>query len=185
MRNKDGKNSDKRQETGPADETAVPPDKPEPAAPDGEKSWKVLGQVGVVFGVCLVGEGIAAVLPVPFPASVVSMVLLFLLLLTKVIRPCRLKEKAGFLMENMAIFFVPAGVGIMTHFDAIRDSLLPLLAVCVLTTVITFAAAAFTVRGVVALQNRVCARRAGCGDAGTGRTEEKIDGRGNHDGPDD
>lgn len=88
-------------------------------------------------------------------------------------------------MENMAIFFVPAGVGIMTHFDAIRDSLLPLLAVCVLTTVITFAAAAFTVRGVVALQNRVHARRAGCGDAGTGRTEEKIDGRGNHDGTDD
>lgn len=73
----------------------------------------------------------------------------------------------------------------MTHFDAIRDSLLPLLAVCVLTTVITFAAAAFTVRGWSPSRIGCTPARAGCGDAGTGRTEEKIDGRGNHDGTDD
>lgn len=158
-----------------ADEPAAA-DQGEEKAPSGGKSWKALGQIGVVLGICLAGEGIAAALPVPFPASVVSMVLLFLLLLAKVIHPHHLKEKAGFLMDNMAIFFVPAGVGIMTRFGAIRDSLLPLLAVCVLTTIITFAVTAFTVRGVVALQNRARARRNGAGF----ETGERGESRGNN-----
>ena len=38
---------------------------------------KLLVQIGIVFGICLVGEGIAAVLPFAFPASVLSMLLLF------------------------------------------------------------------------------------------------------------
>ena len=39
----------------------------------------IMAQIGIVLAVCLVGEGIAALLPIPFPASVISMVLLFLL----------------------------------------------------------------------------------------------------------
>ena len=38
----------------------------------------IMAQIGIVLAVCLVGEGIAALLPIPFPASVISMVLLFL-----------------------------------------------------------------------------------------------------------
>ena len=36
---------------------------------------KLLVQIGIVFGICLVGEGIAAILPFAFPASVLSMLL--------------------------------------------------------------------------------------------------------------
>ena len=46
----------------------------------------IMAQIGIVLAVCLVGEGIAALLPIPFPASVISMVLLFLLLAAKLLR---------------------------------------------------------------------------------------------------
>ena len=36
---------------------------------------KVILQIGVVFGVCLIGEAAACFLPFPFPASVLSMIL--------------------------------------------------------------------------------------------------------------
>ena len=35
---------------------------------------KVILQIGVVFGVCLIGEAAACFLPFPFPASVLSMI---------------------------------------------------------------------------------------------------------------
>ena len=116
---------------------------------------KLLLQIAVVFGICLVGEGLAALLPIPFPASVISMLLLFLLLLFKVLRPQHIKEKADFLMKHMAFFFIPAGVGIMEQVGLVKDSLLPLILVVVLTTLITFGVTAFTVRGVLALQRRL------------------------------
>ena len=62
----------------------------------------IMAQIGIVLAVCLVGEGIAALLPIPFPASVISMVLLFLLLATKLLRPHHIKEKSNFLITNMA-----------------------------------------------------------------------------------
>ena len=36
----------------------------------------VLAQLAVIFAVCLVGEGISALLPIPFPATVLAMVIL-------------------------------------------------------------------------------------------------------------
>lgn len=116
---------------------------------------KLLVQIAVVFGICLVGEGIAAWLPIPFPSSVISMILLFLLLLAGALKPHHIKEKADFLMKHMAFFFIPAGVGIMEQYTLVKDSLLPLLLVVVLTTLITFSVAAFTVQGVLALQRRL------------------------------
>lgn len=113
---------------------------------------KILTQIGIVLGVCLVGEWISAFLPFPFPSSVIGMILLFLLLCTKILKPHHIREKAAFLQKNMAFFFIPAGVGIMAYFDVLRGSILPLLAICVLTTGITFAATAFSVMAIMRIQ---------------------------------
>ena len=43
---------------------------------------KMILQIGVVLGICLLGEGISLLLPIPFPGSVIAIVLLFLLLWT-------------------------------------------------------------------------------------------------------
>ena len=53
---------------------------------------RILAQIGIVLFVCLLGEAIAAVLPFPFPASVIGMVLLFLLLACKWLKPRHIQE---------------------------------------------------------------------------------------------
>ena len=90
----------------------------------------ILTQIGVVLGVCLVGELVAQVLPFPFPSSVIAMVLLFVLLCAKVIKPHHIRQKGDFLLKNMAFFFIPAGVGILENFDQLKANLLLFLAVC-------------------------------------------------------
>ena len=116
---------------------------------------KLMVQVGIVFGVCLIGQAISAFLPIAVPGSVLSMVVLFLILALGIVKVDHIRLKADFLLKNMAFFFIPAGVGIIADFSKIRGSILPLLAVIVLTTIITFAVTAFTVRGVMELQNRL------------------------------
>lgn len=115
---------------------------------------KIIVQIGLVLGVCLLGEGIALLLPIPFPGSVIAMVLLFLLLLSGLLRPHHIREKSNFLLQNMAFFFIPAGVGIMEHAQALLPFLLPLLLICLITTILTFAASGLTVRLVIYLQEK-------------------------------
>ncbi len=116
---------------------------------------KLLVQIGIVFGICLVGEGISRVLPFAFPASVISMILLFLLLLSGALKVEHIREKGDFLLRNMAFFFIPSGVGLIEQADAVRGKVLPLLAVCLITTVLTFAVSAATIRLVSSWQNRL------------------------------
>lgn len=116
---------------------------------------KMMYQIGILFGVCLLGQAISVFSPIPFPGSVLSMIILFLLLFFHVIKVDHIQQKADFLLKNMAFFFVPAGIGILSSFDLIRGSLLQLLTVVVVTTILTFGATALTVQGVIALQDKI------------------------------
>ena len=58
----------------------------------------------------------------------------------------------------MAFFFIPAGVAIMDTFDVLARNLLPFLAVCFISTLVTFAATVFTVRGILWLQRLIHAK---------------------------
>ena len=63
---------------------------------------KILTQLAIVFGICLVGECISAILPFAFPSSVIGMILLFLLMLVKIIKERHIKDVSQFLLKNMA-----------------------------------------------------------------------------------
>lgn len=115
---------------------------------------EIIIQIGIVFGICLVGQLIASVLPVAVPGSVIGLLLLFLLLYLKVLKPHHIERKSDFLLKNMAFFFIPAGVGILNSYKSLQGEILPLLMVIAITTVLTFAAAAWTVQAVMRLQEK-------------------------------
>jgi holin-like protein len=114
---------------------------------------KVITQCGFLFFVCLTGVYFSHLLPFPVPASVLSMLFLFALLLSRGVHPSSLKETADVLLGNMAFFFIPSGVGILAHIETPRGDVFALLAVCFAATFLTFAASAFTVAAVVRLQH--------------------------------
>ena len=115
---------------------------------------KILKQFGVIFGVCWISLVIEHYLPFSFPASVIGMILLLICLLTGFLKIEHVQEKADFLLGNMAFFFVPAGVSIINYFDILKSTLVPFLIICIVSTIITFAATAYSVQFVMKLMNR-------------------------------
>lgn len=109
----------------------------------------------------MLGQAVSEIIPIPFPGSVISMVIMFILFLVNWLKPKKLKEVNGFLLENMAFFFIPSGVGIITQFDVIKNSVLQIFIICVVSTVVTFAATAYTVKLVMNIQDKLRGKRGG------------------------
>ena len=107
---------------------------------------KIICQIAIIFTICWISQIVEAVLPFPFPASVIGMVLLLILLLVRALKVDHIREKSDFLLSNMAFFFIPAGVSIINYFDILADSLVPLLVICLVSTLLTFAGTAWAVQ---------------------------------------
>ena len=115
---------------------------------------KILLQIGVVFGLYWVSQCIEAVLPFPFPASVISLLLLLLLLFLRVIKVEHIREKADFLLNNLGFFFVPVSVSFMNYVDVVSQNAAAFFSICVVSTILTFAATAGAVRLTCRLMER-------------------------------
>ncbi|MBQ7841600.1 MAG: CidA/LrgA family protein [Lachnospiraceae bacterium] len=115
---------------------------------------KIITQIGIIFTICWISQIIEKVLPFEFPASVIGMILLFLLLVTKVMKVDHIREKSDFLLSNMAFFFLPAGVSIINYFDVLKNCVVQLIIICVVSTVVTFAVTAYSMKLVLWLMNR-------------------------------
>lgn len=107
---------------------------------------KLIWQIGIIFGVFWISQCIEHILPFPFPASVISLLLLLVLLIARIVKVKHIQDKANFLLGNLAFFFVPAVAGLMNYVDVLKDSLIAFLVVCAVSTVLTFAATAWAVQ---------------------------------------
>lgn len=110
---------------------------------------KILVEWAIITGFCMVGDWIASILPIPFPGSVIAMILLFVALLMKFIKEEQIEEVGDFLLKNMAFFFIPAGVSVLNYFEILKESIVPFLFICAITLVLTFGVTAFTVSAVM------------------------------------
>lgn len=106
----------------------------------------IITEIAIVFGVCLVSEGISVLLPFSFPASVISMILLMILLMTGVVKERKIQTLSTFLLTNMGLFFVPSLVGTLEYLDILKAQALPFLFVVLLTTPVVYLVTAWTVQ---------------------------------------
>ena len=105
-----------------------------------------MGELALIFGISLAGEGVAALLPVSFPASVISMILLMVLLLTGAVKERQIQSVSHFLIANMAFFFIPSLVGTMEHGAMLKSQAVPILVIVGLTTPVVYLVTGWTVR---------------------------------------
>lgn len=110
---------------------------------------KILWQLCFLFALCFVGEIASSLLPFPFPASVISLLVLLFLLCIRAVRPEQIRETSDFLLKNMAFFFLPAGVQVMEQFAVIQSQIPVLLFIIAVTLVLTFLASSLTVTAVI------------------------------------
>lgn len=115
---------------------------------------KTLQQLSFLFAIYLGAVWLASLLPFAFPASVLGMALLLLLLFTGAVKPRQIEAGADLLLRNMMLLFLPAGVSIVEYYPLLRGRVAVLLFIALVTLLVTLAVTALTVRGVAALMKR-------------------------------
>ena len=95
----------------------------------------------VIIGITFVGELLKYMLPLPIPASIYGMVIMFVGLMTGVIKFDAVKDVGKFLIEIMPIMFIPAGVGLMSSWSVLKPLLLPVSIITVVTIITVMGAA--------------------------------------------
>ncbi len=95
---------------------------------------KLLRQILIILVIFYVGQAIQLTTHIPIPGSVIGMILLFLLLSFHVISIDLLKELSDFCLSNLAFFFVPIIVSVVTAKDKILHIAPQFLATVVLST---------------------------------------------------
>ena len=97
---------------------------------------KYLRQFGIILFISLLGEALHALLPLPVPASIYGIILLFIGLCTKVIPLSSVEETGKFLIEIMPVMFIPAAVGLINVWSVIKNVWVQYLIVTVASTCI-------------------------------------------------
>jgi holin-like protein len=98
----------------------------------------------IIFACLAAGEFLVKWGGMPVPACILGMLLLTALLQMRVVRPESVRPLCRLLIQNIGLFFVPAGVGLMIYFDLIRASLLPIIAATIISTALVLIATSLT-----------------------------------------
>ena len=107
----------------------------------------------------LVGEFASQVFSLPVPGPVVGMLLLFLTLLLRMPLARQLHGTAQDILQHLSLLFVPAGVGVMLHVRRVTDEWLALTFALIISTVLTIAVTALSVKLISRLAQARTERR--------------------------
>lgn len=102
----------------------------------------------------LLGEVIVLFLGLPIPGPVIGMILLLMTLLLKGRVPVSLDTSSSTLLGHLSLLFIPAGVGLMVHFELIVNQWIPIVLTLILSTIFTMMMTA----GIMLLSLRLFAR---------------------------
>jgi holin-like protein len=103
---------------------------------------KYLLQFGIIMAISFAGELLHDFLPLPVPASIYGILILFSLLRFKILHVAQIKETAMFLISIMAFLFLPAAVGLVVAWPVMK-SILQYIAANVLSLIACMAGTGF------------------------------------------
>jgi holin-like protein len=100
--------------------------------------------IGLIY---LAGEMLSRVLPVP--ASLISMVLFFILLMTRAVKADRYGQISALILGNISFFFLPPAILILDSMDIVSGNVLKILIVLILSSVIVMGVSGMVVQLVL------------------------------------
>ena len=103
----------------------------------------------MILAISFIGEILKYFLPLPIPASIYGMMILFIGLLTGIIPLEAVKDVGKVLIEIMPVMFIPAGVGLMSSWVNLKPVLLPVSIITVVSIVTVMIATGRTSQWII------------------------------------
>ena len=110
---------------------------------------KYIRQFSIILLISLIGEMLNHLLPLPVPASIYGIVLLFVLLSCGILRVESIKDVSAFLVQIMPVMFIPAAAGLMESFGLLAPSLGAYAVIIVVSTVAVMAVSGLVTQHII------------------------------------
>lgn len=93
----------------------------------------------ILYVFSYIGTWIKDLFNLSVPGSVVGLILLFILLMSNIIKVEWIEQGAQFLISNLVFFFIPATAGVMNYFELFKGKGILLIIVVLISTIIVMA----------------------------------------------
>jgi len=103
---------------------------------------KMIAALTLLLVFQLIGEIMIRSLDLPIPGPVVGMGLLFATLFAAKGPSAELRNTSNGLLQHLSLLFVPAGTGVMLHFQRLADEWIPLMAAVIVSTLLSIGVSA-------------------------------------------
>ena len=110
---------------------------------------KYARQFAIILVISMIGEILNRIVPLPIPASIYGLILMFAALRAGIIKLNAVKETGYFLIEIMPVMFIPAAVGLLETWGLLRQVWLPFCVITLLSTIAVMAVAGHVTQGVL------------------------------------
>ena len=110
---------------------------------------KYLHQALLIFLFTALGELLHFLIPMPIPASIYGMVLLFAALALKIVRVEAVADVVGFLTSLLPLLFVVPMVSLTEYWGLIKDDLIAIVTIILVSTVLVFATSGWVTQWII------------------------------------
>ena len=115
---------------------------------------KILRQFMIILAISFVGEVLKYIIPLPIPASIYGLVILFVALETGLIKLSAVKDTAIFIIVIMTLLFIRAGVGLLDSWGVLQPVILPVAVITIVSTIIVMGVSGVVTQAVIRRQKR-------------------------------
>ena len=115
---------------------------------------KYVNQFCIILAFSFAGEILNCLIPLPVPASIYGLLLMFLALEFKIIKVHHVKEVSSFLLGIMSIVFVPSSVGFINALPLMKKYGLQFFLIAIVSTVMVFAITGQVTQILMKIKNR-------------------------------
>lgn len=99
---------------------------------------KYIKQILIILLFTFAGQLLQAIIPLPIPAAIYGLVLLFLALCSGLLKPEHIDQTARFMISILPVLFVAPAVNILEHWGIIAPQLGSICTIVLVSTVLTF-----------------------------------------------
>lgn len=115
---------------------------------------KYLRQFMIILLFSLLGETLKYVLPLPIPSSIYGMILLFVSLMTGIIKLDQVENVGKLLIEIMPIMFIPAGVKIIASWGVLEPMIVPVSVITVVALIVVMVVTGRVSQAIIRLDSK-------------------------------
>lgn len=108
-----------------------------------ERTYNVFQQALTLAVILLISKIIESFIPIPMPASVIGLVLLFIALCTGIVKLGQVESVGTALTNNISFLFVPAGISVINSLPILSQSPVLIILLIIISTILLLISTGF------------------------------------------